>query len=380
MTPSRFTPAYGLHEDVRLPCLQRSFDRKELLFLFAYQNNIQKIYIELTQHCNLSCRSCFRCNWTKPPVHMDEAVFHKVSEEVASAKTIVIGGVGEPTVHPEFNRYSRALAHENMELTSNAYDWNEDTLKTIIDLYKKVTVSVDGLPQSFFAARGFDFEVMAENVRRLAQARKSANSKFPLIHAQLVLSKDNLHDVKGLIPMLREIGFGRLVISNLLPQTEQDKDKIIYTPYLSKELRDFVSAWYPIGSANQLPMKIPQTKFNAEHRCDFVENGALFITAAGNVAPCFRFAHDGQEYVFGRKKKVRAVSFGNIIESSLAEVWNQKEYLAFRFQNYASRYPSCIDCDYVEFCDYITTSEADCRANQPSCADCLWCRELIECP
>jgi len=311
---------------------------------------------------------------------MDEAVFAKIATETTSAKTIVVGGVGEPTAHPQFCHYSRLLAHENMELTSNAYRWDDNTLQTIADLYKKVTISVDGLPASFFEARGFAFEVMAENVKSLAAKKKTARAKFPLIHAQLVLSKENLHDIKELIPLLKERGFERFVISNLLPQTEQDKDNIVYTPYLDKELRDFVNSWYPVASGNQLPIKIPQTKFSAEHRCAFVETGALFITAQGNVAPCYRFAHDGQEYVFGRRKKVRAVSFGNILEKPLSEIWRREDYLTFRFQNYASRYPSCIDCDYVECCDYITTSEADCRANEPSCADCLWCRGLIECP
>jgi len=311
---------------------------------------------------------------------MTEAVFEKVRAEAASVATVVVGGVGEATAHPEFDQYSRRLGHENMELTSNAYHWDADTVRTMLDCYQKVTVSVDGLPPTFFEARGFAFEVMAENVRRLVAAKKAARSKFPRIHAQLTLSKDNLHDVRGLIPLLKQIGFERFVISNLLPQTERDKDKIVYTPYLSKELRAFVHAWYPVASVNQLPTQLPQTKFNAEHRCAFVEDGALFITAAGNVAPCYRFAHDGQEYVFGRQKKVRAVSFGSLLENRLSEIWEQTDYKTFRFQNYASRYPSCIDCDYVECCDYITTSEADCRANEPSCADCLWCRGLIACP
>ena len=348
--------------------------------MITYQDKIKKIYIELTQHCNLNCSACFRSNWTKTPTHMTEEVFTKVCDEVSLAHTISLVGVGEPTTHPEFNRYSRLLAHENMELTSNAYCWDEDTLGTILTSYKKVTVSVDGLPNSFKAARGFDFEVMAENVKRLIAAKKAKNIKLPTVHAQMILSKDNMFDIKELVPKLKEIGFAKFIISHLLPQTEEDKDKIVYTPYLDKELRALVNAWYPIGPANQMPMKIPQSKFNAEHRCDFVEDGAAFITADGDVAPCFRFAHDGQEYVFGRKKKVKAVSFGNIKDNSLTEIWNKKDYLTFRFQNYASRYPSCIDCDYVEFCDYITTSEADCRANEPSCADCLWCRGVIACP
>ena len=347
--------------------------------MITYSDHINKIYIELTQHCNLSCRSCFRSGWTRPPKHMTREVFAKVAAEAHGIETAVIGGIGEPTAHPDFCEYSRLLEHENLELTSNAYQWDAATLEAIVGLYKKVTVSVDGLPGSFLAARGFDFEVMAKNVRRLAAAKKAARAPLR-IHAQLVLSKDNLHEVSELVPMLREIGFGRLVISNLYPQTEQDKDKIVYLTHLDKSLRDFVSAWYPVGSMNQLPIKIPQTKFSAEHRCAFVEDGAVFITANGDVAPCFRFAHDGQEFVFGRKKRVLAKHFGNILHSSLEEIWHQKDYLTFRFQNYASRYPSCIDCDYVEFCDYVTTSEADCRANEPSCADCLWCRGLIECP
>jgi tungsten cofactor oxidoreducase radical SAM maturase len=348
--------------------------------VITYQDKIQKIYIELTERCNLNCPHCFRGNWTHTPADMGEDVLKNLVKTVKTAQTLVIGGIGEPTAHTEFSQYCMALNHDNMELTSNAYCWNEPTLHTVSQIFKKVTISVDGMPDSFMAARGFDFEVMAENVGRLAHIKKSRRSKFPLIHAQLVLSKDNAEDVKSLFPILRKIGFERLVISNLLPQTERDKDKIFYTPYLSKDLRDFVSSWYPISSRHQLPVKMPQTKFSAEHRCAFVENGALFITATGDVAPCFRFAHDGQEFVFGRKKIVRAVSFGNILEKSLDEIWQNKEYLIFRFQNFASRYPSCVDCDFVEFCDYITTSEADCRANEPSCADCLWCRGLIECP
>jgi len=311
---------------------------------------------------------------------MPENVFNRILSDETIAESIVIGGVGEPTAHPKFQEYSKRLAHENMELTSNAFMWSDETIQTMVKHYKRVIVSVDGLPQSFYAARGFEFEIMAGNVQKLIEAKKAAKTKTPVIHAMLVLSKDNIGDVRELIPLLKKTGFARFIVSNLLPQTEEDKDKINYTPYLDEKLRRFVHAWYPVASANGIPMKTPMTKFSAEHRCAFVENEAIFITADGYIAPCYRFAHDGQEFVFGRKKKVKAHYFGNILDNSLKEIWHQDDYIDFRFRNYASRYPSCIDCDYVECCDYITTSEADCRANEPSCADCLWCRELIECP
>ena len=311
---------------------------------------------------------------------MSEDVFKKVLGRKALAETIVIGGVGEPTAHPRFAEYSNRLDHKDMELTSNARDWSEEAIRAMVTNYKRVTVSVDGLQPTFYTFRGFEFDIMADNVRRLIEARKAASVKTPVLHAMLVLSKDNINEVRELIPLLKKTGFARFIVSNLLPQTEEDKDKIVYTPYLDEKRRRFAHAWYPVASASGIPMKTPMTKFSSEHRCAFVENEATFITAEGNVAPCYRFAHDGQEFVFGRKKKVRAFHFGNILDKSLTEIWEQDDYLDFRYRNYASRYPSCIDCDYVECCDYITTSEADCRANEPSCADCLWCRELIECP
>jgi len=311
---------------------------------------------------------------------MPEDVFSRIVGDEIRGDTLVVGGVGEPTAHPRFIEYSKRLNHDNMELTSNAFKWDDETIQTMITHYKKVTVSVDGLPDSFFAARGFEFDVMTGNVRRLIEARKAAGKQTPVINAMLVLSKDNFDDVKALLPVLKKAGFARLIVSNLLPQTEEDKSKIIYTPYLDTELRKSVHRWYPAASAAGIPMKIPMTKFSAEHRCAFVENEAIFITAQGNLAPCYRFAHDGQEFVFERKKKIRAAYFGNILENTLTELWNRDDYIDFRYRNFASRYPSCVDCDYIECCEYLSSSEADCRANEPSCADCLWCRELIECP
>jgi len=311
---------------------------------------------------------------------MSDDVLDKLIADAVQVETFVIGGIGEPSAHPKFCEFSKLLKHKNLELTTNAYLWGEEVLDALASCYKKVTVSVDGLPDSFSNIRGFDFEILAENVRKLVRKKSECQSKLPVIHAQATLSTENKDEIKALIPILKKIGFQRLVISNILPQSEHDKDKISYTPYLDEELRTFVYTWYPAAAANQLQIKIPFTKLDSEHRCAFIENGAVCITANGDVSPCYRFMHEGQEYVFGRRKTIKPVYFGNIMNAELTDIWNQDDYVAFRFQNFASRYPSCVDCDYVELCEYINSSEADCRANEPSCADCLWCRGLIECP
>ncbi|MNO01582.1 hypothetical protein D3C81_2217640 [compost metagenome] len=43
-------------------------------------------------------------------------------------------------------------------------------------------------------------------------------------------------------------------------------------------------------------------------------------------------------------------------------------------------YPSCTDCDLRDACDFVKTSDIDCWGNEPSCADCLWSRRIVQCP
>jgi radical SAM protein with 4Fe4S-binding SPASM domain len=98
------------------------------------------------------------------------------------------------------------------------------------------------------------------------------------------------------------------------------------------------------------------------------------------VVPCYRFAHDGTEYVLGRMKRVRRHAFGSLAESSLQEIWESAPYLRFRRTLTENRYPSCPDCDLLEGCDMAADTTADCWSGTPSCADCLWARGFMRCP
>ncbi len=351
--------------------------------MLVYDNLPRKVYIELTEKCNLRCTSCFRNNWKLSPTDMTDEVFLGIYESLPQLKhleSVVMGGIGEPTIHPKFNEYSKKLSHLHLELTSNAAYWTDETIDVMARHYKKVTVSVDGLAKTFRAIRGFEYDQLAENIARLNRKKQELNQKLPVIHAQLVLSTENIGEIEQLVPVLKKTGFSRLVISNLLPQNQEDADKIIYKLHSNEHTRKRVNSWYPVGSANQLPIKLPRVELKTDRKCSFVENGTMFITARGHVTPCYRFAHKGVEYVFGRKKEVDAVYFGNVLEHSVLEIWNNPEYASLRFQNYCGRFPSCMDCDNVEYCDYINTASADCLGNYPSCADCLWTRGFIECP
>ena len=201
----------------------------------------------------------------------------------------------------------------------------------------------------------------------------------PFLIAQIVLSKDNAEEIEELIPKLAKMGFMKLIISNLLPQNEQDKDKIMYTLHENSLMENYRTKWLNKAMSNQIQIKFPAIQLKTERRCNFVHDGTLTINSDGHIAPCYRFAHPSVEYVFGRRKQVYPFHYGNIINHSVNEIWNSKLYTDLRLQNLRNRFPSCPDCDRVDCCDYINDSMCDCRGQNPSCADCLWTRDFVQC-
>ena len=125
---------------------------------------------------------------------------------------------------------------------------------------------------------------------------------------------------------------------------------------------------------------MPNIELKTERRCNFIDGEAVVISATGNVTSCYRFLYDTIEYVFGRKKEVKKFSFGNIKDYSISEIYDSPRFKNFRKTIYNNLFPSCTDCDLVDGCDFVKTSEADCYTITPSCADCVWNRKFTICP
>jgi tungsten cofactor oxidoreducase radical SAM maturase len=343
---------------------------------------IRKVYFELTQQCNLNCISCFRRNWEGELSEMNKEILdHCVSHlnALPALEEIVLGGIGEPTLHSRFSEIVAALPDVKLSITTNAFIWSDETIDTLAKSFERVIISVDGLADTFYKIRNFPLDILFENVAKLIRKRTELGLNRPFLIAQLVLSKYNMDEVDALIPILHEHGFMKLVLSNLLPQCKQDEGQIVYTLHENAALRSKRNDWLNLSMQNQLQIKFPNIELKTERKCVFVEDGTLTINSDGNVSSCYRFAHPSVEYVFGRRKTVYPFYYGNVRESSLQEIWDTRSYRDLRLQNLANRFPSCPDCDLVDSCDYVNDSQCDCSGQNPSCADCLWTRGFVEC-
>ncbi len=344
---------------------------------------IKKVYLELTDKCNLNCTICYREAWQHSPIDMNkellDGVVYKI-KQLEEVEQIVLGGIGEPTLSPFFIETIEALSKFHITITTNGTLLNKELREVVVKYGDLVVVSIDGLERNYENVRGRGLKDVINNVKELMRIRNQSDTKKPEIYFQFVANRDNIDDIFGLIDLGADLGVDKIIMSNLLPQTEENSSKILYTRYENKEMKELLNKVRNYSFKRGINLLLPNIELKTERRCSFIEEDAVFITAKGDVVPCYRLSHSYDEYVYNRKKTVCKSTFGNIEEESLTDIWNSNKYRMFRENVYNNLYPSCIDCDLAIGCDMVKDTESNCYSISPSCGDCLWSRNIIICP
>ncbi len=334
------------------------------------KNNLEKVYFELSSRCNFNCKMCFRNGFKTEFTDMDFEIFKKAMKEldVFPVKDIIFGGIGEPLLNKHFKEMVDMVKRKRYRLTieSNGSLIDEDMVNFMID------ENVDELvlsAETGSEGHGFGGKTI-KVIEMIKNKTKKSIVKKPVLTIQSILTKENVKGIKRKIDTLIEKGVSRFILSNLIPTSSNEVDLPLYMSNNEIEL----------GLDRTVNITYPNFLLKTERYCNFVQKNSLVIRADGEVSPCYRFLHSYTEYVFGLKKNVLSVSFGNILKESVEKIWKSREFTVFRFKVKTSLYPSCTDCHMRNNCAFVENSEYDCLGNSPSCGDCLWWRNLTICP
>jgi len=112
--------------------------------------------------------------------------------------------------------------------------------------------------------------------------------------------------------------------------------------------------------------------------CPFVLEGRAAVDWQGNLAPCLPLLRTHPVVTSRRTRTVRHWHVGNVNHTSLRDLWDAPEYVAFRRRVREFAFPPCPNCGD---CELVETNETDCYGNPfPTCGDCLYARGLVRCP
>ncbi|HEY5557066.1 radical SAM protein [Acetobacterium sp.] len=336
---------------------------------------LRRIYIELTNRCNLDCEMCFRHTWDSIEGDMDLELLKSIREQIKefpSLEEVFFGGIGEPTVYPHFKTAVDLFEEYKLLITSNGI-MSEENAKLLCDKFEEVYFSADQYHEDTQGVK----DQLIKTFECFSDYLKRTSSATPKVGVAYVLTRSNSEALFDILKMMRHYDFYRLSLSHLLPITEKDKDDIFYTRYENPEGKAFLER---IFKYRDIKITIPDMELKTERRCTFIDKGYIYIDFTGEVISCYRLANNYDEYVFGEKKRVLKHSFGNIKEKTLKEIIEGHDYQTFWNAVYNNQFPCCIDCDLKEGCSLAEDTKYDCYFNTPSCGDCLWSRNLIRCP
>ena len=359
---------------------------EEFEVLLKPQNNIRKLYLEITNHCNLQCKMCYRQVWDHELGYMPVEQIEKIIEQLVAfpkLEKVVLGGIGEPTYHPQFAKIVKLFSDRYpLVITTNGTILEKDIAELLVkERVLEIIVSVDSsLDQEYKAIRQIELAPILEKQKILAGMKKQKNSTYPKISWEFVAMKSNIENLPRLIEAAVEIGVSTIYVTHMMPVEIENIAEILYENGLTKETKAIFRRAVNLGLAKGISVVLPNTDLKTDRACRFVNNYTMVIGWSGEVCPCYRLLHRCQEVVSNRKKKIFQKSYGNIKEKSLEKIWKLPEYMKFRYRVQHNLYPSCTDCDLVDGCDLVVNSELDCMGHSPACGDCLWARGMIYCP
>jgi MoaA/NifB/PqqE/SkfB family radical SAM enzyme len=372
--------------------------------------HLAKVYIEPTNRCNLQCVTCIRNSWGEPLGEMAPATFARIIEglrDFPSPPDFLFGGLGEPLSHPdivEMVRQAKALG-SSVELITNGMLLEKSLSMQLIDAgLDTLWVSLDGAtPECYGDLRlGALLPEVLANIRAFRNCCWTAPSPIstsayqikPEIGIVFVAMKRNIHELPQLLNLATELGATRVLVSNVLPYTEEMNKDILYARSLSdmaykssifrldlpKLLIDenTKKSLYLSMQARHSISLVRSHLWEGNNYCPFIENGATAIIWEGSLSPCLPLLHSHKSYFEGTERSCRRYVVGNINELSIEELWNKPEYLSFRERVQAFEFAPCTYCGG---CTFLWENEKDCLGNPfPTCGACLWAQGIIQCP
>lgn len=366
-------------------------------------HSLNRLYIEPTSRCNLACRTCIRNTWNEPMGDMDMGDFRRLVAGLGRfphLESVMFGGFGEPTAHPDILDMVRAVRSLGLraEMTTNATLLDDALVEGLLrERLDALWISLDGTTEESFAAvrPGAGLASVLENVERLAEKNGREGHEIE-IGIAFVVMKTNLADIKHLDRLARSVGARRIIVSHVLPYSEAMEKEMLCLQTLT--LETFTSA--PGKTELSLPRidvnnTTKETLFSLfqgfenltfmgnrvavdARRCRFVHDRAAFVRWDGRVAPCMGLLHSHKTYLYGLERQVRAHSFGGVREDDLFDIWSSKAYADFRDKVDTFDFSPCHVCGG---CSLLEKNEEDCYGNEfPACGGCLWAQGVIQCP
>lgn len=177
----------------------------------------QVVRVETTNACNARCTICPHRTMQRPICTMDEATFRRIIDECAKehCHEVHLHNFGEPLLDKNLEsrvRYAKQAGIEKVKIFSNGALLDAERAKGLIEAgLDEIKVSMDGATRAEFERirAPLKYDVVVENIRRLAAYRNEAGSRMRIKFA-CVSTSDKEATIQSLEKIVDRFSFGKI--------------------------------------------------------------------------------------------------------------------------------------------------------------------------
>lgn len=276
--------------------------REEIISGFPYW-----LTLDPANFCTLKCPFCptgqGRGSRTKGILSWDN--FKKIMDELGPyLMHIDFCNWGEPLLNKDIYRmvsYAKAY-HIDTKIDSNLNLLSErEAEEMVLSGLDKLIVSLDGVSEETYSKYriGGDFNRVMSNLKLLIRKKNELGRKCPYISWQFLVFRHNEHEIEEARRIGKDIGVDHIGITKAfignkdwIPLNEE------YSNYKKEEMGDGLTSQH--------------FKFPEERICNWPWE-AIAVNPNGSVSACCSVEDEKDD-------------FGNILEKSFKEVWNNDKY------------------------------------------------------
>jgi MoaA/NifB/PqqE/SkfB family radical SAM enzyme len=311
--------------------------------------SLRRVYVEVTNRCNLNCKTCMRNVWDVEYGLMADDTFNRVLSglQTSSPKPdIFFGGYGEPLSHPHILtmiEQAKARGH-HVSLITNGILLTEKVARRLTELeLDMLWLSLDGAtPECYADVRlGDAFPNVLENLKQLQLQKHlrfgdSPWAGYPKLGIAFVAMQRNIQDLEAVIKLGTNLGAVEFSISNVLAHNQelhreelyfrslyldgnrydQPSKPLVHLPVMDVNNQTSEAILSLLKNTNRLEFFGGQLTQNID-QCPFVARGSMSVRLCGKVSPCLPLMYTHRHFLAERERTSHDFFVSDLIQEYL---------------------------------------------------------------